>query len=69
MYILMWRNRWSGDEGFVAKVSIKDKHFVNTFNKNEAHVYKNQLVLKQAMEQLQKFGECQNNEFFPIQVA
>ena len=47
--IIKWINRNSREEGFVKSVSAKEKHFVNTFDRSEAKVYKTEAAAKTAV--------------------
>ena len=63
MFILKWTNKYSGETGYVASVSAKDKCFVNTFNKDEAKVYKSESVARRMITSLQTYGEAEQNTF------
>lgn len=34
--IIQWKNKWSGETGFVKKLNRKGRYFENTFYANEA---------------------------------
>lgn len=61
MFVLEWKNKYSGETGFVKNVVTKEKHFVNTFDKSEAKQYKTESTAKRALNMLDSFGETQNN--------
>ena len=63
MFVLKWTNKFSGETGYVASISTKDKHFVNTFDINEAKVYKTSVVANRMINTLAAFGEADNNTF------
>ena len=63
--IIKWRNVLSGEEGYVAKISAKERCFHNTFNKADAAVYKTKASAKRILNMLEEFGQGMaiNNEF------
>ena len=63
-YVIKWRNRYSGEEGFVEKISVKEKHFVNTYDPNKAHLYTRKSSLTSALKTLEDIGETVNNVFY-----
>ncbi len=67
--ILGWRNRYSGEEGFVKSVSLKKGYFENTFNKSNAKSYVNEGLVRKDLNILNTIGETQNNDFFLIPMA
>lgn len=62
MVVLKWTNKFSGETGYVKSISNKEKHFVNTFDMNEAHSYSESSVEK-IMKNLSSYGELDNNNF------
>ena len=64
---IKWRNRYSGEEGYVKSISTKGGHFVNTYEIREACEYKTEAAYKKAIKMLEKYGETKNNEFEPVQ--
>ena len=66
--VIKWRNRWSGEEGYVESVSVKNGHFVNTFDIKKAHKYSRKSSVSNAMNALQAMGETENNDFFTVEV-
>lgn len=64
---LKWRNKYSGEEGFVKTVSTKNKCFYNTFDKSEAKTYTSDIVLNNEIEFLKSVGESKNNDFFTVE--
>ena len=68
--IIKWRNFYSGEEGYVAKVSTKELCFYNTLDINSAKVYSSEAIAKKTLRQLESFGQgsaiC--NEFSIITV-
>ena len=61
--IIKWTNKFSGESGYVKSISVKGKHFNNTYNKDEARVFTSKGRLTAALNQLKSFGETQNNDF------
>lgn len=61
---LKWRNRFSGETGYVKSVSPKNHCFFNTFDKAEAKKYTSESMLNKDMEFLAAIGETNNNIFF-----
>jgi hypothetical protein len=66
--IIKWINKFSREEGYVQSVSTKEKHFVNTFDRSEAKIYKTMGAAKTAVKSLISYGEGENNEFEIIPV-
>lgn len=62
MVVLKWTNKFSGETGYVKSISNKEKHFVNTFDMNEARSYSESSVEK-IMKNLSSYGELDNNNF------
>ncbi len=60
---LQWRNKLSGETGYVKSVSVKKGYFENTFNKAEAKNYANEGFAKADLKKLESFGEFENNDF------
>lgn len=61
---LKWRNKFSGEEGYVASVSKAKGYFINTFDKAEAKKYASEASAQKDLATLEAFGEFVNNEFF-----
>ena len=62
--ILCWKNRFSGEEGFVKTVSRKKGYFEATKDKSDAKAYVNVGFVNKDMQFLDEIGETKNNEFF-----
>ena len=62
--ILCWKNRFSGEQGYVKSVSRKKGYFENTFDAKEAKSYMAQSVADKDLEFMEEIGETANNEFF-----
>lgn len=62
--VLKWRNKFSGEEGFVMKVSKANGCFINTFNPAEAKGYRSQAEVDKDLQVLAAIGEMNNNDFF-----
>ncbi len=60
---LKWRNKFSGEEGYVASVSKAKGYFVNTFDKAEAKKYASEAAAQKDLATLEALGEFVNNEF------
>ena len=65
---LKWRNKFSGEEGFVKSVSKAKGYFTNTWDANEAKEYKGTKTLEKDLLILTEVGETENNEFFTVQL-
>ena len=61
--LLKWRNRFSGEQGYVKTTSTKKGYFENTFDKNEAKRYRSDRELGADIAFLHSIGEDINNEF------
>jgi hypothetical protein len=66
--VLKWRNKFSGEEGYVGKVSKAQGHFINTFNPDEAKRYTARKLIENDLKTLEELGEAVNNDFFPVEV-
>ena len=62
MVKLKWTNKYSGETGFVAQISTKNRCFVNTFDQNEAKEYSEKAV-KGLLTKLESFHETDDNTF------
>lgn len=62
-FIIVWRNLYSGDTGFVAH--IRKDHFENTFAVKEARMYPSEIAARKAIMKIQELpGEIgKANEF------
>ena len=63
MVVIKWINKYSNESGYVKAINNKEKHFVNTFDKNEAKTYKTLDAAKKIIDKLVNFGEGDNNYF------
>ena len=61
---LKWKNKFSGEEGYVASVSKAKWYFINTFDKAEAKKYASEASAQKDLATLEALGEFVNNEFF-----
>lgn len=61
--IIKWRNKYSGETGYVERVSEKEHHFVNTVHKGNAKEYSTEAAAKGVITKLTNWGEAQNNIF------
>lgn len=64
---LKWKNRYSGEEGYVKQVNVSKGHFTNTFVYEEAKKYPTLKSLETDVKKLIQMGEGDNNEFFAVQ--
>ena len=64
--VIKWTNKYSGESGYVASVSRKERHFVNTPNYEEARVYSANSVSR-IIKDLTEFGEAEDNYFEVIE--
>ena len=62
MVIIKWINKYSGETGYVAAISSKNRCFVNTYDRDMAKGYSEKAV-KGMISKLESFGEAENNEF------
>lgn len=61
---LKWKNKFSGEEGYVASVSKAKGYFINTFDKTGAKKYANEAAVQKDLKLLEALGEFVNNEFY-----
>lgn len=62
--IIQWKNKWSGETGFVAKINRKKGYFENTFNEAEA-LKVNPKTIGKTLAELKQF--CDDNEYTAIE--
>lgn len=60
MVIIKWRNKWSGEEGFVKCLNRKEGYFENTYSRDEAKTWKKSAV-KSIINTL--CGYCSDNDY------
>ncbi|MCD7752297.1 MAG: hypothetical protein LUG61_06365 [Lachnospiraceae bacterium] len=65
--ILKWTNKFSGEEGYVKTVSVKEGHFVNTNNIAEAKSYRRRGIAYKGIAYLAALGEADNNVFTAVE--
>lgn len=58
-----WRNRMSGETGYVKTVKGKLGFFVNTWDKNEAKKYLSRTMAERDIVLLNEIGEGKDNDF------
>ena len=61
--VLMWTNKYSGERGFVGKLSVKNGHFINAESKDAVKRYPNDGLACADISRLEKMGEAKNNIF------
>lgn len=59
---LKWTNKFSGETGYVGKVSKKEGHFFNS-DKDGAKTYLNSKMAMRDIDTLTELGEAENNRF------
>ena len=64
--VIAWENRFSGEKGYVKSVSKAKGYFENTFDINEAKVYKSTKTIANDMSAIKNFGELKNNIFWSV---
>jgi hypothetical protein len=62
--VLKWRNKFSGEEGFVCTVSQSKGYFTNTFEAVKAKSYRSMKEVQKDLDLLLSFGEFDNNYFW-----
>ena len=67
-YNLKWKNVYSGETGYVGKVSKKEGHFFNTTDKLSAKTYPSVTAASNEIALLTSMGEAENNSF-EIEIA
>lgn len=61
--VLQWRNKFSGETGYVGSVSVKKGYFTAAFSATEAKRYRSQSEINKDLEILARFGELEQNDF------
>lgn len=64
--VIMWRNKVSNETGFVAKVVVKEGHFINANSADEVRRYPNEGLATADVNKLFKTSEVDNNEFIIV---
>jgi hypothetical protein len=67
MVILKWTNVFSNETGFVKSISNSERHFINTYNADEAKKYSGKTI-NNVLAKLKSFGETENNVFEVVNV-
>lgn len=57
---IQWRNKWSGETGFVKSVNTEQQYFENTDDVNQAKIFSPRVV-KKTVEMLEQF--CPDNTY------
>lgn len=64
--VIMWKNRYSGETGYVKRVCSNEKYFENTYDKAEAKEYGSVAAARGIITKLNSYGEGENNAFLII---
>ncbi len=62
-YNLKWTNKFSGETGFVGKVSKAKGYFVNAETQSDAKTYASEKTAEKDIIVLTELGEAANNDF------
>lgn len=62
-YIIAWRNKYSGEQGWVKAMNTKGRYFVNTYKREDAKRYKDKAAAKGVVTKLISYGEGAANDF------
>ena len=65
---LMWTNKFSGETGFVGKVSKAKGYFVNAEAQADAKTYASEKAANKDIDVLTELGEAVNNDFSVVEV-
>ena len=66
---IKWINKYSSEEGFVAKVMKSKGYFENTFEQSKAKKYRSQNEASKDIDVLNSMGEGDNNNFVIEEIA
>ena len=69
MFIIKWRNKYSGETVYVEKINKKWGYFENTFDKKSAGLFKNKSAASRALNWLISSDEGKNNTFEVVPVS
>lgn len=64
---LMWTNKFSGETGFVGKVSKAKGYFMNAETQAEAKTYASEKAANKDIDVLTELGEAENNTFAVVE--
>lgn len=67
--VIKWINKTSGETGYVQSILKSRGHFVNTWDKETAKLYKSEKMLNKDLEALEEIGETKNNSFEVVELA
>lgn len=67
--VLAWRNKFSGEEGYVKSVSKAKGYFINTFDSKDAKGYRSENMINTDLNILANIGELVNNDFYTTDVV
>ena len=62
-FYLKWTNKYSGEIGYVEKISPKNECFYNCEKAKDARRFRSEKEALKAIENLKAFGEADNNDF------
>ncbi len=60
---IKWTNKYSEEVGYVGKLSLVNKCFINTYDKADAKKYVSEKAANNEIARLVEFGEAENNNF------
>ena len=69
MFIIKWRNKYSGETGYVEKINKKYGYFENTFDESLASIFKTKSTASRALNWLTNSEEGENNTFEVVPVV
>lgn len=66
--IIKWRNRYSGEEGYVGRTSTKNQCFYNSATREGAKLYADEKAARKVINTIKDLGEGRNNDYEVIVV-
>lgn len=66
--IVQWKNKYSGEIGYVGKINKKKRYFENARDRDGARTWLNASMAEHDIAFLTEAGEAENNDFTIIPV-
>ncbi len=68
-FIIKWKNKYSGEEGYVKAFKRSDGHFINTYDWTKAKRYMTKRNIDACVNDLVQAGEADLNDLEVIKIS
>lgn len=68
MFAVQWRNRVSGETGFVKKINRKEGYFENTWEGKDAKLFKTEKNAKVLLSDIEFFTNVPDNDYQVVEI-